>query len=277
MSNRQNRAILHGDEDGHQAARHRRRITGSCGAMARPISVEQLAALVATRHGDGVHGPTIAGLTGSVAVGKSTLAASLAAALAPYWRVEVIQTDGFLFPNAELESRGLLMRKGFPESYDSARLAATLEAARNGPVEVPAYSHSLYDVDPALTRRIDRPDILLVEGLGFAPVSGDSRVIHALDSLLYLDATEEDLEHWFLDRFMSYWRAAETDPTSFYAQFRHLSEAEARGFGRTVVWRQINLPNLHEHISRARPLADILVAKARDHSLKLVRPELDWE
>lgn len=245
--------------------------------MARPVTVEQLAALIAQRHGGGLYGPTIAGLTGSVAAGKSTLAASLAQALAPHWRVDVIQTDGFLFPNAELEARGLLLRKGFPESYDSARLAATLEAARTRPVTVPAYSHSLYDIDPAGSRQIDQPDILLVEGLGFAPTAGDHGVIHALDSLIYLDATEEDLEHWFLDRFMRLWQAGKGDPASFYAQFSHLSEAEARGFGRTVVWRQINLPNLHDHIVRARPLADILVAKARDHSLRLVRPELSGD
>lgn len=252
--------------------------------MTRLLSVDRLAAMIADRHAEGRHGPSIVGLTGSVAAGKSTLAAALAAALAAQWRVDVIQTDGFLFPNAELESRGMLLRKGFPESYDIASLVDTLEAARTRPVSVPTYSHRLYDVDPVNRRLIDRPDILIVEGLGFAPIASapgfgtrgndTQAVIHSLDGLIYLDATEIDLEHWFLERFMALWHAGRTDPSSFYAQFSHLSETQARGFGRTVIWRQINLPNLHDHIVRARPLADILIHKSRDHSLQLVRPDL---
>ena len=240
-------------------------------AAPRLITPRALGALIANRCEPGA--VTIFGLTGSVAAGKSTLAGELAAELAPYLRVEIVQTDGFLLPNEQLEARGLALRKGYPETYDITNLARTLEAARMRPVRIPGYSHSLYDVDPALSRMIDRPDLILVEGLGFAPASGDSSVSHALDGLLYLDATEEDLEHWFIERFMTLWHAAEQDRSSFYAQFRTLSEPEARGFARTVAWRRINLPNLHDHIARARPLADILVAKSRDHSLQLVRPD----
>jgi type I pantothenate kinase len=127
-------------------------------------------------------------------------------------------------------------------------------------------------VDETLGRTIDRPDLLIVEGLGLAPVGDDNRAAQALDALVYIDATEEDLEHWFLDRFMALWRAAETDPESFYARFRSMSEMEARGFARTAVWRAINLPNLHDHIVRARPHADVLIWKERDHRLRLVRP-----
>jgi type I pantothenate kinase len=217
---------------------------------------------------------TIIGLTGSVAAGKSTLAEGLATELAPRLRVEIVQTDGFLLPNHELETRGLTLRKGYPESYDIANLVHTLQAARLRPVRIPGYSHSLYDVDLALSRMIDRPDLILAEGLGFAPASGDSRVHHALDGLVYLDATDEDLEHWFIERFMTLWHAAEQDPSSFYAQFRTLSEPEARDFARTVAWRRINLPNLRQHIVRARPLADILIEKSRNHSLRLVRPDI---
>ena len=239
---------------------------------ARLITPGALGALIASRCEPGA--VTVIGLTGSVAAGKSTLATELAAVLAPRLRVEVVQTDGFLLPNDELESRGLMRRKGYPETYDIAALSVTLEAARVRPVRIPGYSHALYDVDPALARTIDRPDLVLVEGLGFAPAGGDSSVAQSLDSLVYLDATEEDLEHWFVERFMALWRAAEQDPSSFYAQFRTMGETQARGFARTVVWRRINLPNLQEHIVRARPLADILLHKSRDHSLRLVRPDI---
>ncbi len=236
------------------------------------ITPREIGALLAARRDAGE--VMIAGLTGSVAVGKSTLAAGIAESLGTALRVDVISTDGFLLPNAELDARGLSMRKGFPESYDLDRLCRTLDAARLGPVRVPVYSHVHYDVDAALERTIDRPDLLLVEGLGLAPVGEDHRALQSLDALLYLDATEEDLEHWFLERFMALWSAAAEDPTSFYARFRDLGEMEARGFARTAVWRTINLPNLQEHIVRARPHADILLWKERDHQLRLVRPQV---
>lgn len=237
---------------------------------AAPITPETLARRIAAQLQPGR--PAILGITGSVAAGKSTLAGQIAETLGPTHRVEILSTDGFLFPNAVLDPRGLSMRKGFPETYDISRLAETLVAARHGPVSVPGYSHSRYDIDPDLTRRIDRPDLLLVEGLGFAPVDEDRSVADALDSLLYLDAAEDDLEHWFLTRFMALWHAAGTDPASFYARFLPLGEEGAREFARTVVWEGINLPNLREHIIYARPLADIVVGKARDHSLSLIRP-----
>lgn len=234
------------------------------------VTPADLGTLLATRRDPGE--VMIVGLTGSVAVGKSVLAGQIAEALKTMLRVEVLSSDGFLLPNAELEAQGLLMRKGFPESYDIDRLCRTLDEARVGPVRVPGYSHTRYDVDETLGRTIDRPDLLIVEGLGLAPVGDDNRAAQALDALVYIDATEEDLEHWFLDRFMALWRAAETDPDSFYARFRSMSEMEARGFARTAVWRAINLPNLHDHIVRARPHADVLIWKERDHRLRLVRP-----
>lgn len=236
----------------------------------RPTTPADLAALLAAAHRPGE--VRIVGLTGSVAAGKSTLAAAISAALQPSLRVELIATDGFLLPNATLEARGLLWRKGFPESYDARRLHDVLESARHGEVRVPVYSHSLYDIDPTQTRRIDRPDILLVEGLGLAPTVEGRCAIDALDSLLYLDASEADLEHWFLERFMALWRAAADDPASFYNNFRHMSEAQALAFARSTVWEGVNLPNLRDHIVSARPRADILVRKARDHGLRLVRP-----
>ena len=233
-------------------------------------SPEALAHLIASAHRPGT--VRVVGLTGSVAAGKSTLATAITRALAPVLRVEQIATDGFLLPNATLEARGLLLRKGFPESYDVAALWETLHTARRGVVRIPGYSQRLYDIDPALSRTLDRPDILLVEGLGFAPTADGQTAADALDSLLYLDAAEADLEHWFLGRFMGLWHAAESDPSSFYNNFRHMDEAQAREFARTAVWEGINLPNLRDHISALQPRADILVRKSRDHRLRLVRP-----
>lgn len=225
------------------------------------MNVSALARRIADRSSPGE--VLVVGVTGSVAAGKSTLCAALRAALEPARRVEVISTDGFLFPNAVLAERGILMRKGYPETYDVERLAAALRAVRDGPVKVPGYSHVIYDIDPALAREVARPDILILEGLGLTPRPA------GLDLLVYLDAEEADLEDWFTARFMDFWRAAETDPASFYARFRAMSEAETETFARERVWGQMNLPNLREHIVRARDDADILVRKAADHSLAL--------
>jgi len=182
----------------------------------------------------------------------------------PAWRVEVISTDGFLFPNAVLAERGTLMRKGYPETYDMEGLAKALSGLRKGPVTVPGYSHLIYDIDPALSREIAPPDILVLEGLGLSPRPA------GLDLLVYLDAAEADLEDWFARRFMDFWRAAEADPSSFYARFRGMTEPEAEAFARSMVWTQMNLPNLREHIIGARDEADIVVRKQGDHSLWLV-------
>jgi type I pantothenate kinase len=223
-------------------------------------------------NGSGVEGSgagrRLIGVTGAVAVGKSTFARELAAAFASQPAapsVEVIATDGFLFPNAVLESRGLLNRKGFPETYDDEALRGTLAALRGGPTQIPAYSHVIYDVDPLLARRLEPPDVLIVEGLGLqrgAPSLG-------LDALVYLDADEAHIETWFEARFIDLWRAAETDPTSFYARFRHMDEAGTRALAGQV-WRMINLPNLREHIVLGRALADIVVRKGADHAIMSV-------
>ncbi|MDO9222195.1 MAG: hypothetical protein Q7U20_00610 [Caulobacter sp.] len=205
----------------------------------------------------------VVGVTGSVAAGKSTLCGALKAALEPALRVEVVSTDGFLWPNAVLAERGTLMRKGYPETYDMDGLAAALRGLREGPVAVPGYSHVIYDVDPALGREITPPDILILEGLGLSPRPA------GLDLLVYLDAGEADLEDWFARRFMDFWRAAEHDPALFYARFRGMSGPEADAFARSMVWGRMNLPNLREHIILARDEADIVVRKQADHGLWL--------
>ena len=227
-----------------------------------PVSPADLAARIAALHRPGE--TIVVGITGSVAVGKTTLARQIAEALPSALRVEIVSTDGYLKANALLEAEGLAMRKGFPESYDRAALAAALAGLKTGPVTVPAYSHTVYDVDPAGVRTIAGADIVLIEGLGLAPDASGQRPL--LDLLIYIDAAEDDIIAWFLARFMGLWAAAADDPASFYARFRHLSEDEARQFALSV-WNGINRPNWLEHIARARPVADIVVVKALDHSL----------
>lgn len=206
----------------------------------------------------------VVGITGSVAVGKTTLARHIADAIGQ--GVDIVSTDGFLKPNAVLEAEGLMLRKGFPESFDAPALAAAIAGLKTGPVIVPAYSHAIYDVDPAAARTVSGTDIVLVEGLGLAPDGDGQRP--PLDLLIYIDADEADIVAWFLDRFMGLWAAAADDPTSFYTRFRHMDETAARAFA-LGIWQTINRPNWVDHIARARPVADIVVRKSLDHGLIL--------
>lgn len=229
-----------------------------------PVSPADLAARIAARHRPAE--TLVVGITGSVAVGKTTLARQIAEALPAKLKVEIVSTDGFLKPNAILEAEGIAMRKGFPESYNRAAMASALAGLKSGPFIVPAYNHTTYDVDPAAARAIAGADVVLVEGLGLAPdATGQGP---PLDLLLYIEATEEDIVAWFLTRFMGLWEAAATDPASFYARFRHMSAHEARQFALTV-WNGINRPNWVDHIMRAKSVADIVVTKALDHSLSI--------
>ena len=211
-------------------------------------------------------GPYLVGVTGSVASGKSTFAGQLAAALAGKGAdVEIACTDGFLMANAALDASGILGRKGFPESYDMAALRAALAAVRSRPADFPGYSHAIYDIDPALMRRIGPRDVLIVEGLALH----EGAAALGLDALIYLDADEAHLQGWFTERLIGLWRAAEHDPTSFYAQFRHFTEPQARAFA-VRVWQAINLPNLREHIVKARDIAELVVRKGEDHAILAV-------
>ncbi len=234
---------------------------------ALPVTIADVAARLAARMRPGA--VTVIGVTGSVAAGKSTLCAALAETMAPQ-RVDTVSTDGFLLPSATLDAQGLTLLKGYPQSYDIDALFAALTQARVGATTFPTYSHVTYDVDPALARTIARPDLLLIEGLGLSPLPDGRNANDHLDALIYIDASEEDLETWFLHRFMGFWRAAEHDPASFYARFRTLSEPDAETFARGV-WARINLPNLREHIIRARDGADIVLRKHLDHTLTLAR------
>ncbi len=221
----------------------------------------RIAALLRDRQRPGV--PYLVGVTGGVAAGKSVFAGRLQAMLAAEGlAVEVVATDGFLLPNDRLTELGLMDQKGFPPSYDTEAMTAALAAIRLGPTRFPAYSHVTYDVDPALARTLVPPDVLIAEGLNLRRPGA----AQAVDLLIYLDAEEADLEAWFTARFLGLWAAAEHDPASFYARFRHLDREGAAGVAKWV-WDGINLPNLRQHIAPARAEADLVVKKAADHRL----------
>lgn len=215
--------------------------------------------------------PLLIGLTGSVAVGKTWLASAIAQALPAYSRAAIVSTDGFLLPNVVLEARGLVLRKGFPESYDADAMIGTLAALRTGAAAVPVHSHVTYDIDPGLTRNVGPADIVIIEGLGLSGFPDGRSARASLDLLIYLDADPADIESWYVARFLGLWRAGIDDPTSFYHRFAQLAEPDVESLARST-WERINLPNLTGHISKARETADIVLHKAADHRLVLIKP-----
>jgi len=215
-----------------------------------------LARLVAERAA--VIRPLVVGIGGGVAVGKSTAAAAVSEHFAP-GRVEVVATDGFLLPNATLEARGILHRKGFPDSYDVAAVQAFLDAVHRGDPEiaVPVYSHVTYDVldEP---RRLTPPDVLVLEGVNALQFS------EQLDVAVYLNASEEAMEAWYVARFLEL--CATPPPGSFYEQFGAFDLDERRAIAADV-WRAVNLVNLHDYIRPTSRRAHIVVEKRADHSV----------
>ncbi len=220
--------------------------------------------------------PLVVGLAGSVAAGKSTLAATLAQGWRDLGRrVEVVSTDGFLYPNKILQERGLLLRKGFPESYDHHAFGLFLAAVRGDgdanqdrrTILVPTYSHQTYDVSFEAGREIVPSDILVVEGINaLQPVFTAGK----LDVSIYLDALEADLFHWYYERGLRLREAAKLDPTSFFVRYLNLSDAEW-DVQLKAFWNDINLPNLHQHIAPTRQLARYILHKTRDHTLRVVQ------
>ena len=206
-------------------------------------------------------------LTGAVASGKSTLARHLEASLEPGLSVETVSTDGFLFMTQYLRDNGLFERKGFPETYDYPAMQAAIASVRADPTDFPGYSHITFDPDPALARTVQPSDVVILEGLGFRPRS-DEGAPNEPDLLIYLDAELEHIEGWYLERFLRFWHAAEHDPTSFYAQFRHMSEPQLIEFAKSV-WAGINLPNLENHILPMHTHADLVVKKDADHAITI--------
>lgn len=221
--------------------------------------------------------PYVIGIAGSVASGKSTTARLLQALLArwpEHPRVDLVTTDGFLYPNAVLEARGLMHRKGFPESYDLPRLLRFMADVKAGRPEVaaPVYSHLHYDIVPDAAQVVRRPDILIVEGLNLLQ-SGPGPAVFVSDYLdfsLYVDADEGLLETWFLERFRTLRATAFRDPASFFHRYAALSEAEALAFARRV-WAEINLVNLRENILPTRERATLVLAKGAQHAVQQIR------
>lgn len=225
--------------------------------------------------------PFIIGIAGSVSVGKSTSARLLKALLARWPaspKVDLITTDGFLLPNAVLEREGLMKRKGFPESYDVGALLRFLTEikAGHGAVRAPVYSHLSYDVMPGQTVTIDRPDILILEGLNILQTSKLPRdgkaipfVSDFLDFSIYIDADEVDLHRWYVERFFRLRETAFQDPGSYFHRYSTLSDDVARQTADRL-WREINMLNLTENILPTRPRADLILRKDPHHSIETV-------
>ncbi|HVY19157.1 MAG TPA: type I pantothenate kinase [Bauldia sp.] len=225
--------------------------------------------------------PYIIGVAGSVAVGKSTTARILRALLTRWPntpKVDLIATDGFLKPNVVLQREGLMEKKGFPESYDRPALSAFLADIKAGKrnVVAPVYSHLAYDIVPDETITIDRPDILIVEGLNVLQTSKpprDGRVIPFVsdffDFSVYLDAQEAALRHWYIDRFRRLRDTAFRDPKSYFHRYAQLDEAETERIA-SGLWERINLVNLRENIIPTRPRAHLILVKGDDHRIERV-------
>ncbi|MEU6226667.1 type I pantothenate kinase [Streptomyces sp. NPDC047042] len=223
--------------------------------------------------------PFVIGVAGSVAVGKSTVARLLQALLSrwpEHPRVELVTTDGFLLPTAELTSRGLMSRKGFPESYDRRALTRFVADIKAGKDEVtaPVYSHLIYDIVPGEKLTVRRPDILIVEGLNVlqpALPGSDGRTRVGLadyfDFSVYVDARPEDIERWYLNRFRRLRETAFQNPSSYFRKYTQVSEDEALDYARTT-WRTINKVNLLENVAPTRGRATLIIRKGPDHKVQ---------
>ena len=219
--------------------------------------------------------PFVIAVTGSVAVGKSTFARVLRTLLAQAGRTaELVATDGFLWPTTILEKRNLMHRKGFPESYDLERMLVFLAELKAGksPLRVPVYSHELYDIVPGRFQTVNQPQVLILEGLNVLQGSSrDSAAVAAdyFDFSVYLDADQNHVEHWYVERFSVLQRTVFQRPTSYFHHFKDLRPAEVRKTGQGI-WRSINLPNLLQNIQPTRERASVILRKGQSHAVQEV-------
>jgi type I pantothenate kinase len=214
--------------------------------------------------------PFLIALAGSVAVGKSTAARLVCALLSrmrPEWRVELVTTDGFLLPNATLVERGILTRKGFPESYDRRALLRFVADLKSGveDLRAPLYSHLRYDVLDGETQLVSRPDVVVLEGVNVLQRgAGRVYVSDFVDFALYLDAAEDDVRRWYRERFLALRNGAFQRPESYFHRYARLSDDEALATA-DGIWERTNRPNLVQNIGPTRPRADLVLEKGPDH------------
>jgi type I pantothenate kinase len=224
--------------------------------------------------------PFVIGIAGSVAVGKSTIARLLQVLLARWPnhpRVDLVTTDGFLYPNKELMDRGIMDRKGFPESYDQARLIQFLAEIKAGEMaRAPVYSHTVYDILADESLVVNRPDVLIIEGLNVLQTQATASsakptvfVSDFFDFSIYVSAEEDHIEQWYVERFLTLRDTVFRDEQSFFHRYSELTEAEAIAEARRI-WHSINGPNLHQNIAPTSDRADLVLVKGDAHGVEEV-------
>lgn len=217
--------------------------------------------------------PFIIGVSGSVAVGKSTTARLLKIMLErayPQYKVSQMTTDGFLYPSKVLKERNLMDKKGFPETYDMEKLLKFLGdvKTKGGKIKYPLYSHNIYDIIPDRYEETDNPDILIVEGINVLQLPHNEQIYVSdfFDFSIYIDADVEDIEEWFLNRFEKLLDLARNDPNSYYYQFTQIPEKSAMDMAKHV-WETINYPNLRDYIKPTMNRANLILHKSEDHQI----------